>query len=847
MSLSLGLGISDINNDGWQDIFVGNDFNESDYLFLNNGNGTFTESSKVTFDHTSMFSMGCDIADINNDGHMDLVSLDMLPESNYLQKLHSGADNYNKISTMISNGFQPQFSKNVLQINNGDGSFSECAQMYGVSNTDWSWASLFIDFDQDSYLDLFISNGYLRDHTDMDFLQFTADQVVKADKGENPVSFEKYMASMPPINQPNYFFHNEHGKKFVNKNAAWALTTPTISHGSAYADFDNDGDVDIVTSNVGDYVYLYENNSDHNTNNFINIKLKGSKSNIHAIGTRVTLYCGGQQYIKDLQPCRGFMSTMEYKLFFGLGEKRKIDTIRIDWPDGYVQKQITDQINTTIEVEYDSVKTVPFTPFPKLKPLFVKDSLIQSFYSGIDEFDDFKVQGLLTHYLTDRGPKCLVGDVNGDQLEDFILTGNTVTTSKLYIQHQDGNFTSSDLPVKGLEISDITFIYPKEQPLPDIVLSVGSYKYAPDTKARGIYYLQNDKGLFKKSVFSSTIMTNPASLAVYDINNDGWQDLIVGGTCDYRMYPKSTETLIMKNEGNGQFSIVPQSETNIGLVNDIASLDLDGDQKNEIVIVGDWMPIKVFTIVSGKFKDVSSTFFEKEYKGFWKCIYHSKKENKKDFDLIFGNVGTNSQLFASFDHPMVLFDQDYDQNGSIDPILATFIGDNTYPFAPREDMIKQIPMLNKRFNSFGLYAKADIKTLLGEKYFESAKPLHINTLETSFFNRENGKFVKVNVDEKVQVAPVYNVKQLEADNNMKHDLLLAGNQSKVRVKLGRLNGNHGLMLGHSNDGYNTISQTKSGFDVRGDTRDLAVVKSKKGDLLIFAVYNGNAQFYRRQK
>lgn len=837
LSLSLGLGVIDINNDGWTDIFIGNDFNESDYLFINNGDGTFTEKAKQVFDHTSMFSMGCDIADINNDGLMDLVSLDMLPESNYLQKLHSGADNYTKISTMIEKGFQPQFSKNVLQINNGDGTFSEVAQLYGISNTDWSWSSLFTDFDNDGYQDLFISNGYLRDHTDMDFLQFTADQVVKAEKGENAVTFEEYLASMPPINQPNYFFKNEAGKKFTNKNKDYGLTSPSVSGASAYADLDNDGDMDLVVSNVGDYAMVYRNNNTTTaTQNYINIKLQGSANNLNAIGSRLYVFTKDQTFIKDMQPCRGFQSTVDYRIAFGLGNRTTLDSIVVYWPDGKYQKFIGQAINTTATLKYDNNKLYDKSFKTAATPLFVPYAAGPQHQYQADRFDDLKVQGLLPFYLSDRGPKSIVEDFNGDKLEDVIITGNSNSPTVLYVQNTDGSFTKKTIPIAGKEISDITKIKLGKNALYDIALSVGSYKYSESEASKGIYIFKNNKGTFTQKTFIPTPKTNPSSIDALYVN--GVSHLFVGGSCNFGTYPLGTASLLVTLDA--EYKTEVKDLGSIGLVNDVQTFDVNRDGTTEVFVAGDFMSIKAFSIKDNNVSDVTATYFDKTYSGLWKKLYISDIDGDGMEELLAGNFGMNAQLQASEAHPMLLYYHDYDKNGSYDPILAHYIIDDTYPFAPREDIIKQVPMLNKRFHTFSSYAKTNINTLLGQEYTKANAPLSINTLDNCYFQFSGGKFKKMDWPSEAQIAPVYAISTM--NNESKNDVILAGNQSHVRVKLGRLNGNHGQVLTYKSKGAFSVNN-RAGLNARGDVRDIAKVKTPKGEVYILSYFNAPSQSF----
>ena len=841
LSFSLGLSISDINKDGWQDIFIGNDFNESDYLFINNRNGTFTESARDFFDHTSMFSMGSDVADINNDQRMDLVSLDMLPESNYLQKLHSGADNFDKVQSMISKGFQPQYSRNVLQINNGNNTFSEKGQMMGISNTDWSWSALFIDFDHDTYQDLFISNGYLRDHTDMDFLQFTMDLVVKIDRGEEKGDFEDHLKSMPPILQPNYFFSNDRGEKFVNRNTTWDLNSPSVSQGAAYGDLDNDGDVDIVVSNSNDYAWLYRNNeNDIRNNNFISVKLTGTEKNRNGLGSKVTVYAGGKIYTKELQTSRGFQSSVENKLSFGLGEMTSVDSVRIIWPDGMMQMHRPDQINTVEEIKYEPNVSAPNRDLPQSMLMPTHTIVYERTPSS---FNDFKSQLLLPYFMTDRDPVGLAGDINGDGRDDLIILGDTENPTVLFAQTGDGKFLKTTIIPEGKEISDGLILDVDADKDIDLIVTVGSYRYREDDTHKGAYiYVNDSKGKFVLREFLHSPDANPSTIASIKDQSDAGQSYLIGSISYQGKYPLSSPLIILSQKESGKHE---WHKTNIdaGIVNDILIADPDKNGKPEVIIASEWKPLMIYNVTPDlQLENVTSSFFDKEESGLWQTIFLNDTDGDRKPELFAGNLGTNNQLTASDEHPLKLYYDDYDKNGSPDPIIAYYLMDDTYPFPPREDLIRQVPMMNKRFNSFGLYAKANIQQLLGDSY-ENAQFLSVNTLENSLFKWEDGKFKRQSLPLPLQVAPVFSFMSADIDDDQTNEILTAGNMSKVKVKLGRLNGNHGMVLKKQTDHYVAMDDSGTGILNREDIRQ--IVKLKVGpDLMIgYLSHEGPSHFY----
>ncbi|MEJ7692796.1 VCBS repeat-containing protein, partial [Daejeonella sp.] len=442
LTFGLGLAISDINNDSWPDVYVSNDFNEPDYLFINNGNGTFTDKLSESMSQISMYSMGSDMADYNNDALPDLVTLDMLPEDNKTQKMHSGAENFDKMQFLFQRGFYFQFSRNMLQKNNGDGTFSEIGQLSGISNTDWSWAALFSDYDNDGNKDLFVTNGYVKDYTDMDFLKYTMDQTIRARQEGKEVVVTEFIAKMPTIVMPNYIFQNAGGDRFTNKNIEWGLEKKGISAGAAYADLDNDGDMDLIVSNTNDFAGVYKNNSETiEKNNYVKIKLKGDGKNSYGIGSKVIVYCKDKKYFQEQVPVRGFQSSVDPVLNFGLGKSTIIDSVLVVWPNDKIQKIKKLKINQTVTLDLNNaLPGEKFMPIPVTKPYFANTNSLD-FKHVENQFNDFTVQTLLPNYLSRQGPCMAKADLNRDGREDLFIGGAAGQPGAIYLQTSNRGFS----------------------------------------------------------------------------------------------------------------------------------------------------------------------------------------------------------------------------------------------------------------------------------------------------------------------------------------------------------------------------------------------------------------------
>jgi hypothetical protein len=783
-----------------------------------------------------MFSMGSDIADFNNDGLVDIVSLDMLPKSNYQQKMHSGVDNYEKVNMLAEGGFFHQSSRNMLQLNNGDGSFSEIGQFAGISNTNWSWVPLFFDFDNDGNKDLFIANGYPKDHTDMDFLTFTANEVVKINNGNDAIDFDGYMEKMPAIILPNYFYQNNGNLQFTNQTEAWGLGDAKISQSAAYVDLDNDGDLDLVLNNTGDYATLYENNAQAlNEYHYLKIQLVGEANNPQAIGSKVYLYADDQVFFQEQQTVRGFQSTIDPILHFGLGKVTVLDSIVIITPKG---KRISYK-----ETEVDQKLTIQIADAKEKKaiaaavPTLFEEQILINFRHEENTFNDFKIQSLMPWSLSRQGPALAVGDVNGDGLEDVFIGNATRKTGQLWQQRRDGSFAiqNSELTTetqKASEETDAVFFDANGDRKQDLYIASGSYEFPiGDPRLADRLYLNTGQGDFVLASLGNAPI-NTTCVSAGDADNDGDIDLFIGGGYQHGSYPQSYNSQLLLNDGRGNFAGIDLRAEN---VNDALWTDLDGDGQQELVTVGEWTSLQVFSYAGGRLENQTDHYLSQPLKGFWNSIIAADFDGDGDTDLVAGNLGINTQLTASESEPVEVYAADFDHNGSIDPILFYYLEGKSWPFASRDDLINQLPVLKRKFLFFKDYAVAGLSDLLSPKEIAEATHYQVQTLESTYYENQNGQLVARSLPPEAQWAPVHTMSALDVNKDGHLDLVLAGNTLQAKVKLGRMDSNHGLvLLGDGKGAFKTVPPTASGLNIRGQTSQLAILQKQGASYLLFA-------------
>jgi hypothetical protein len=852
LTFGLGITVSDFNNDGWPDVFESNDFSEPDYLFINNRNGTFTEGLSTCMDETSLFSMGADAADFNNDGLIDLQTLDMLAEDNRTQKMHSGAENFDKFQFLFSQGFYYQYSRNMLQKNNGDGTFSEVGQLSGVSNTDWSWSALFGDYDNDGNKDLFVTNGYLKDHTDMDFIRYSIDRLNRAMKKETVDPIPVYIKKMPTLTGYNYLFQNNGNETFSKRTKEWGLSKSGVSAGAAYSDFDNDGDLDLVINKSNDYADIYRNNAETDIKNkYLRVRLKGNAMNERGIGAKVKVFCKSDQYYQEQSPVRGFQSSTDPVLNFGVGKNELIDSVLVIWPDDSFQKLVDVKPNQTLTINIADAKEKWNYHTGASKSLFAQAALPNVRHRE-NVFSDFNIQSLLPNYLSREGPCIEVADVNNDGLEDFFMGGAKNHPSQIWIQNNAGKFTAKPEPpiLKDSASEDVAaaFLDADNDGDKDLYVACGGYEFNEgDPALQDRLYINDGKGNFsRKQNALPGMLTSKHCVKAADIDGDGDMDLFVGGRVVPGKYPITPDSYILLNDGKGKFedatANICADLKQIGMVTDAVFTDVNNDSRPDLLIVGEWMPVRVFINEKGKFTDASSLYVHFASAGWWNKIIAEDMDGDGDQDFIIGNCGLNTQFHVSEKEPMSVYYKDFDGNGSIDPVICYYINGVSYPANSRDDLTDQLPALKKKFIEYNAYAVATINNIFPPEQLQDARVLKAETMETVYLENRNGKELALHhLPLQAQYAPVYGIATTDIDGDGKKDVVLAGNNKWTRIKFGRYNANHGVvLLGNGKGDFRYVTQTASGLSIRGDVRSLQKIKTGKTQSIIAGVNDNNA-------
>ena len=857
LGFGLGIAISDLNNDGWLDIYISNDYNEQDYLYFNNGDGTFKESLEDYIGHVSLYSMGSDIADINNDGFTDIMTLDMLPEHNYRIKMTSGPDNFEKLSYLWKNGFYHQTMRNMLQLNQGGSYFSEIGQFSGISNTDWSWASLFTDFDNDGYKDLFITNGYKKDYTNMDFMNYVVQERINEKKNKKKINLSEVIKKMPSTIEENYTYKNNGDLTFTKVNKAWGLDQKTLSNGAAYVDLDNDGDMDLVVNNIEERASIYKNNSERlNKNNFIKIKLEGEGKNKFGIGAKVKVTSGGTTQIQELINTRGYQSSVDFNLNFGIGKSRIIDRVEVVWPNQKKQVITAVQPNQKLTLYQMDAKVNINREKISDKSLFQEVTPIDFLHTE-NNYNDFKREIMLPHMLSTLGPKLAVGDVNGDGLEDAFIGGAKGSAGGIFIQSPSGDFYRSnkiDLKADAAceDIGAVFFDADGDQDLDLYVVSGGNEFQKTDSSLKDRLYLNQGIGDFIKSKdnlpdnFSSGSVVKAA-----DYDSDGDIDLFVGGRILPNEYPYAPQSFLLQNNGKGVFEDVTENIAsglkNIGMVSDALWTDFNGDGLKDLILVGEWMPITLFVNQNGKFKNISEEAGFRNTEGWWNVIEQADFDKDGDIDYVAGNFGLNSQLKTSVDFPIGIYAKDYDNNGSVDPILSCYDEGKNYPVFSKDDIQQQLTFLKKRFVKYNEYAGLTIEQVFTPKELEGAKVLYAKNFETSYIeNLGNGEFKVSALPKQSQFSPIYGLSSGDFNKDGHIDILMGGNFTASRVKFGHYDAIKGIcLLGDGSGQFKYLDASDSGLMISGEVRDIKKLSSSNGEeYYVFVRNNDSPKIYK---
>ncbi|HMG93181.1 MAG TPA: VCBS repeat-containing protein [Chryseolinea sp.] len=841
LSFGLGLAIADVNNDGWADIYISNDFNEEDYLYINNRDGTFKNTIREATGHVSLFSMGSDIADVNNDARPDIFTLDMLPETNERIKLSSGDDNYDKYRILVNSGFHHQSMRNMLHLNNGNGTFSEIGQLMGISNTDWSWAAFFVDFNGDGWKDLFVSNGYEKDYTNMQFLKYTVDERIKSRETGQQMDLRQIIGQMPSIQVGNFLFMNNGNMSFSKKTSDWGISRQFKSNGAAYADLDNDGDPDLVINTMNEKSIIYKNTTSENkTAAFVKIDLKASNPKRIIDGTKVYVYTAGKMQYQEYSPVRGFQSSMNGPLIFGLGLQGVADSIRVIWPDNKTQL-LKSPIQPLVTPRYEEATTDYKYP-AEVVPLFNSATLLEWKHEAIDT-NDFKLQILLPKMYSYSGPKIARGDVNGDGLDDLYICGPSRQSGSLQLQQKDGSFRMKVNPSfekdKNHQDEDAVFFDADGDGDRDLYVVSGGYFFSSqDASLQDRLYINDGQGNFTRSASAVPNERLAGScVEALDIDGDNDLDLFVGSRFTPGKYPLSSPNMLLINDGKGKFSdgILQFSPSlqNLGMICDASATDINKDGKTDLVVAGEWTSIKVFVNAGGQLSDESSKWISSPASGWWNCMESDDLDGDGDIDFIVGNYGLNNQFNVSPSHPATLVYKDFNNDGQVDPFFCYYIGEQSYPYASRDEALGQVNTLRVRFPDYTTYSNVTLEKIFTGTELENASTLKADNMKTLMLENKGDRFDVKELPVQAQFAPVYAIALVDVDSDGDKDVILGGNESMVRVRIGKSDANEGVLLLNDGKGnFTYIDQSRSGLNLRGDVRDIEAISSNGRTVLI---------------
>ncbi len=848
--------ISDFNQDGWPDVYVANDFVSNDLLYINNKDGTFTNRLNEYFKHTGWNAMGTDAVDINNDGLVDVVSLEMLPEDNMRKKRMLGGNEYYNYTNAEQFGYTHQYVRNVLQVSNGTTGnghpiFSEVGFMSGLYQTDWSWCPLVADFDNDGFRDLVITNGLPRDVTDLDYISYNSGQV--ANTADNSLRMAQ---ELPVVKIQNYAFKNNGGLQFADRSNAWGFTASSFSTGAAYGDLDNDGDLDIVMSNINEDAFIYENTSSTETSKQLTISLKGKGANLQAIGTTIHIFYGGnQRQFYEHQPTRGYLSSHDPRVHFGLGAIDRLDSLEVRWPDNTVQLLGSVNTNEVLNLTWGNIEKTKDSRV-KNAPLFTESSKRYGIiYKPVeDDFVDYNIQVTLPHKLSQYGPGIAVGDIDNNGWDDFYVGGSSSHPGSFYMQYTAGKFTKDSnrfLQKEDELVEDMGMLFfdvDNDNDL-DLYIVSGSYELPPDHPiCQDRLYLNNGKGKFLRA--DSALpqeVTNGSCVRAADFDQDGDLDLFVGGRVVSGGYPAAPKSFLLQNDG-GKFSDVTEKYCaglkTMGMITDALWSDFNNDGLVDLVLTGEWMPVTFLKNTGKSFVDPGLPGNIETHVGWWNSLTAGDFDNDGDIDYVAGNLGLNSNYHATPEQPMTILAKDLDENGSLDAMVfcAVKAEDGTmqsFPMHTRDDLAAQLISIRKKYPTYQSFGRATIDSLWNKKNQEDALELKATDMRSSHIeNRGGAGFIMSPLPTEAQVAPVYGMVSEDVDGDGKLDIVLAGNDYGMDPYSGRHDAFNGLVLKGSGKGtFTALPQSQAGFFASGDAKGLAKIVTGKNETALLVTQN----------
>lgn len=856
-NFGFGLSVSatDLNGDGWLDIYVGNDFVQPDNLFINNKKGGFTDHLSQYLQHTSMSTMGSDVTDFDNDGRVDILTVDMYPATNQRQKVLNNSNSLSRYLTFVKNGYIRPVTRNVLQRNNGNGTFSDIACLAGVFKTDWSWSCLMVDLDNDGYRDIHVANGYRRDLTHHDFVDFIVPEVNKT-KGKKGGDLMPFVERMPEYKVRNFVFQNKGNWRFEDKSGEWMTMPGSWSNGGAWADFDADGDMDLVVNNLEQPAFIYKNlTREQNSGNYIQAKLQGSPSNPFAVGASVLIEYQGLKQYQELNPNHGIFSSVEHLIHFGMGQVQQIDRLTVRWPDGKFQTLTNVPVNQRLQLKYLDAGGYVAHLVPPANGgtrLFTAQNVSSAgiaFKHKENPFLDFETWLLNPWTVTDLGPILVQGDVNGDGLDDFFVGNAAESQGAIYLQTPGGGFKATSEAVlnadsKYEDHGGVFFDADKDGDLDLFVLSGGADNNSPDKAFQCRLYLNDGKGNFTKNEAALPPFKELGlRVAAHDYDNDGDADLFIGGRVVPKNWPLTPRSVVLQNN-NGRFADVSSQVAGdferCGMVTDLQWADLDGNGQKELVVVGEWMAIQVYEVQQGKLVQTGNTRGFAQSNGLWNRIAIADLDKDGDLDLVTGNLGLNTRYTASKEAPFMCFAKDFDNNGTLDPIVTIHENGKMYPLVQKDVMVKQMPILKKKFLYARDYSRATITDIWDKDILNESFQLSVYDFETCWWENQGGKFVRHAFPAQVQASPIQGIVCHDFNKDGHIDILMAGNKYGFEVETNPCDAGTGVLLtGDGKGNFTWTDNLTSGFWATKEARDLALLRSKNGSYKVVVANNNN--------